>query len=260
MQRAHASPSTGCSQFSAQDSVLCWYCRKLYPAKILKIKDSASDCSPTQRYFVHYIGWAKSWDNWRKASQILVDNAHNRSISLVHRRKLVTPQTSLPPRFRIKYKKTHSKHTNTGRGRGSRSLNHPPNPEGETRVSFHDNDSVGSTLKPHLNRRLKRTVKNMCGTQSLGVMSPETATHFAVPHPPSPFISEPASSRLDVNQQNTSTVLEGLLRQMQELTREVAQVRNGIRNGIRKSHGVPIHPIQLFAPGFDSELVNETVN
>ncbi|KAJ7811148.1 hypothetical protein B0H14DRAFT_2860785, partial [Mycena olivaceomarginata] len=257
MQRAHASPSTGCSQFSAQDSVLCWYRRKLYPAKILKIKDSASNCSPTrtQRYFVHYIGWAKSWNNWRKASQILVDNAHNRSICLVEensvtKRTRVTPQSSLPPRFRIKYRKTHSKtrdkRINTGRGRGSHSLKHPPNPEGETRVSFHNNDSVGSTLKPHLNRRLKRTVKNMCGAQSLGVMSPETATHFAVPHPPSPFVLEPASSRLDVNQQNTSTVLEGLLLQMQELTREVAQVRNGIW----KSHGAPIHPLRhLFAPG-----------
>ncbi|KAJ7831503.1 hypothetical protein B0H14DRAFT_2804522, partial [Mycena olivaceomarginata] len=114
MQRAHSSPSTGCSQFGAQDSVLCWYHRKLYPAKILKIKDSASDCSPTQRYFVHYIGWAQSWDNWRKASQILVDNAHNRSVCLVEensvtKRTRVTPQSSLPPRFRIKYSKTYSK-------------------------------------------------------------------------------------------------------------------------------------------------------
>ncbi|KAJ7811676.1 hypothetical protein B0H14DRAFT_2859357 [Mycena olivaceomarginata] len=233
MRRAHASTSARCSQFSAQDSVLCWYRRKLYPAKILKVKDSASDCSPTQRYFVHYIGWAKSWDNWRKASQVLVDNAHNRSICLVEensvtKRTRVTPQSSLPPRFRIKYwkpySKTRDKHINTG-------------------VSFHNNDSVGSTLEPHLNRRLKRTVKNMCGAQSLGVMSPETATHVAVPHPPSPFVPEPASSCLDVNlnQQNASTALEGLLRQMQELTREVAQVRNGIRN-------------------FDSELVNETTN
>ncbi|KAJ7899616.1 hypothetical protein B0H14DRAFT_2673851 [Mycena olivaceomarginata] len=114
MQRVHASTSAGCSQFSAQDSVLCWYRRKLYPAKILKIKDSASDCSPTQRYFVHYIGWAKSWDNWRKASQVLVDNAHNRSICLVEensvtKRTRVSPQSSLPPRFRIKYWKPHSK-------------------------------------------------------------------------------------------------------------------------------------------------------
>ncbi|KAJ7804746.1 hypothetical protein B0H14DRAFT_2883090 [Mycena olivaceomarginata] len=247
MQRAHASTSAGRSQFSAQDSVLCWYRRKLYPAKILKVKDSASDCGPAQRYFVHYIGWAKSWDNWRKASQVLVDNAHNRSICLVEENS-VTKRT-----------RTRDKYINTGRGRGSHSLKHPPNPEGETRVSFHNNDSVGSTLGPHLNRRLKRTVKNMCGAQSLGMMSPETATRVAVPHPPSPFVPEPASSRLDVNlnQQNASTALEGLLRQMQELTREVAQVRNGIR----KSHGAPIHPLHhLFAPSFDSELVNETTN
>ncbi|KAJ7746237.1 hypothetical protein B0H14DRAFT_2985639 [Mycena olivaceomarginata] len=235
MRRAHASTSARCSQFSAQDSVLCWYRRKLYPAKILKVKDSASDCSPTQRYFVHYIGWAKSYvrgDNWRKASQVLVDNAHNRSICLVEE-KLVTPQSSLPPRFRIRYwkpySKTRDKHINTG-------------------VSFHNNDSVGSTLEPHLNRRLKRTVKNMCGAQSLGVMSPETATHVAVPHPPSPFVPEPASSCLDVNL-NQQKRIDGALRRWR---------RSGMASG---SPWSPIHPLRhLFAPSFDSELVNETTN
>ncbi|KAJ7790961.1 hypothetical protein B0H14DRAFT_2937474, partial [Mycena olivaceomarginata] len=244
-------------QFSIQDNVLCWYHKNLYPAKILQIKESGSTDSPSQRYFVHYIGWAKSWNQWRAASQILVDNAHNRSIhhveeSSVTKRTPVTPQSSLPPRFRINYRqtsrKTRDNQKNVGRGPGSNYRE----PERKTRVSFPDDDSVKNTLETHDKCRLSKTIENMCGAQSLEVISPETATHSAVSPSPSSFAPEATTSRLDVDQQVAWTVLEGLLHQVQEVTKEVAQ----IRNGIQQYHRAPmraIHPLcHLLAPGFDA--------
>ncbi|UYV84121.1 MORF4L1 [Cordylochernes scorpioides] len=60
-------------KYQDQEKVLCLYRSLLYEAKCLKRR--LEDDEP--KYFVHYCGWNKNWDEWLTESQILKFNDNN---------------------------------------------------------------------------------------------------------------------------------------------------------------------------------------
>ncbi|XP_031630470.1 uncharacterized protein LOC116345339 [Contarinia nasturtii] len=55
--------------FEEGSQVFCQYKKLLYPAKILKSRIRAED--EQTRYFVHYMGWNKKWDEWVAGDRLL---------------------------------------------------------------------------------------------------------------------------------------------------------------------------------------------
>jgi len=58
--------------FSEGEKLLCYHGPLLYEAKCVKIKKENE-----YRYFVHYQGWNKNWDEWVNDSRILKINTEN---------------------------------------------------------------------------------------------------------------------------------------------------------------------------------------
>ncbi|XP_035226446.1 mortality factor 4-like protein 1 [Stegodyphus dumicola] len=60
-------------RFSDGEKVLCFHGPLLYEAKCMKsqVKDK------NVKYFIHYSGWNKSWDEWVPESRVLKYNDAN---------------------------------------------------------------------------------------------------------------------------------------------------------------------------------------
>jgi mortality factor 4-like protein 1 len=59
--------------FWAGEKVLCYHGQLIYEAKLLKtqLKDR------TVKYYIHYAGWSKNWDEWVGESRVLKYNEAN---------------------------------------------------------------------------------------------------------------------------------------------------------------------------------------
>lgn len=55
------------------ERVLCYHGQLIYEAKLLKtqVKDR------TVKYYIHYAGWSKNWDEWVGESRVLKYNEEN---------------------------------------------------------------------------------------------------------------------------------------------------------------------------------------
>lgn len=55
------------------EKVLCYHGQLIYEAKLLKtqVKDK------TVKYYIHYAGWSKNWDEWVGESRVLKYNETN---------------------------------------------------------------------------------------------------------------------------------------------------------------------------------------
>lgn len=56
-------------KFLENEKILAFHGPLIYEAKILKVsetKDAKTAGSGTPRYFIHYHGWNKNWDEWVK--------------------------------------------------------------------------------------------------------------------------------------------------------------------------------------------------
>ena len=62
------TPSTQKPKFKEGEKLLCYHGPLLYEAKCVKIK---ADDSSNYKYFVHYQGWNKNWDEWVNDTRIL---------------------------------------------------------------------------------------------------------------------------------------------------------------------------------------------
>jgi mortality factor 4-like protein 1 len=62
----------GKSKFSEGEKVLCYHGSVIYEAKCLRI-----DKEKELKYFVHYSGWSKLWDEWIPESRMLKYNEQN---------------------------------------------------------------------------------------------------------------------------------------------------------------------------------------
>ena len=81
------------------DTVLAYHGPMIYEAKVLKVESIASGA---KRYYVHYQGWNKKWDEW-------VDD--NRCVSLWRHEPLTAPHP--PPPLTPHLPPTHSVMANT---------------------------------------------------------------------------------------------------------------------------------------------------
>lgn len=57
----------------AGEKVLCYHGSVIYEAKLLKtqVKDR------TVKYYIHYAGWSKNWDEWVGETRVLKFNEEN---------------------------------------------------------------------------------------------------------------------------------------------------------------------------------------
>ena len=64
---ATATADPAQSRFVEGEKVLCFHGPLIYEAKIQKVgprpKGSSSETGPV-KYFIHYHGWNKNWDEW----------------------------------------------------------------------------------------------------------------------------------------------------------------------------------------------------
>ncbi|XP_076938568.1 protein MRG2-like [Bidens hawaiensis] len=57
--------------FGQGDKVLAYHSRRIYEAKVLEV-------DPTkERFFVHYQGWSKNWDEWVGMDRLMIFNKEN---------------------------------------------------------------------------------------------------------------------------------------------------------------------------------------
>lgn len=67
------APVTPKGKFSENEKLLCYHGPLLYEAKCVKVRKD-----PTEfKYFVHYQGWNKNWDEWVDETRILKINPEN---------------------------------------------------------------------------------------------------------------------------------------------------------------------------------------
>ncbi|KAH9458020.1 hypothetical protein Pst134EB_010323 [Puccinia striiformis f. sp. tritici] len=68
-------------EFSENERVLCYHGPLLYEAKVLKVKESATEepreVGKGSQYWVHYKGWKQKWDEWVNESRLLKLNEEN---------------------------------------------------------------------------------------------------------------------------------------------------------------------------------------
>lgn len=59
--------------FFSGERVLCYHGQLIYEAKLLKtqVKDR------TVKYYIHYAGWSKNWDEWVGETRVLKYNEKN---------------------------------------------------------------------------------------------------------------------------------------------------------------------------------------
>ncbi|XP_065836255.1 mortality factor 4-like protein 1 [Oscarella lobularis] len=60
-------------KFSEGEKVLCFHGPLLYEAKCVKIQTTKDKC----KYYVHYSGWSKNWDEWVPETRVLRYNEAN---------------------------------------------------------------------------------------------------------------------------------------------------------------------------------------
>ncbi|KAM7536056.1 hypothetical protein Aperf_G00000100424 [Anoplocephala perfoliata] len=64
------SASKAVQKFAKDEKVLCFHGPLMYNAKILDVKYENDE----YLYFIHYVGWSKTWDEWVKDTRIFKDD------------------------------------------------------------------------------------------------------------------------------------------------------------------------------------------
>ncbi|KAI8895206.1 MRG-domain-containing protein [Globomyces pollinis-pini] len=66
--------------FHERETVLCYHGPMIYEARILKAEywEGRPDLPDGSYYFVHYLGWKQTWDEWVPESRVLELNAENK--------------------------------------------------------------------------------------------------------------------------------------------------------------------------------------
>uniref|UniRef100_A0A7N0SYL8 Chromo domain-containing protein n=1 Tax=Kalanchoe fedtschenkoi TaxID=63787 RepID=A0A7N0SYL8_KALFE len=66
-------PISGAGDFSEGETILALHGDRLYDAKILMVEVRDGE----RRYYVHYVGWNKSWDEWLGIDRVLKHTKEN---------------------------------------------------------------------------------------------------------------------------------------------------------------------------------------
>nr|AFK35210.1 unknown [Medicago truncatula] len=66
-------PSSDSRVYSAGEKVLAYHGPRIYEAKVQKAEIGKNEW----RYFVHYLGWNKNWDEWVGESRLMKHNDEN---------------------------------------------------------------------------------------------------------------------------------------------------------------------------------------
>ena len=79
--------------FFAGEKVLCYHGQLIYEAKLLKtqLKDR------TVKYYIHYAGWSKNWDEWVGESRVLKYNEANVQLQKDIQKKLENVSSKKKP-------------------------------------------------------------------------------------------------------------------------------------------------------------------
>ncbi|KAI3763002.1 hypothetical protein L1987_53447 [Smallanthus sonchifolius] len=64
-------PPMKSTPFRQGDKVLAYHSRRIYEAKVLEVD------STKERFFVHYQGWSKNWDEWVGMDRLMIHNKEN---------------------------------------------------------------------------------------------------------------------------------------------------------------------------------------
>ncbi|GLT78858.1 hypothetical protein SLA2020_503770 [Shorea laevis] len=67
------APPSGSSVFAEGERVLAYHGPRIYGAKVQKAELRKKEW----KYFVHYLGWSKNWDEWVGAERLLKDTEEN---------------------------------------------------------------------------------------------------------------------------------------------------------------------------------------
>jgi len=54
------------AKFSLNEKVYCFHGPMIYEAKVIKVEKEGEE---SWKYFIHYQGWNKSWDEWAEESR-----------------------------------------------------------------------------------------------------------------------------------------------------------------------------------------------
>ncbi|KAK6939664.1 MRG domain [Dillenia turbinata] len=73
IQRESPPPSSDSCPFDRGEKVLAYHNQQIYDAKVLKIEFR----SPEWKFYVHYIGWKKNWDEWVGVDRLMKHTEEN---------------------------------------------------------------------------------------------------------------------------------------------------------------------------------------
>lgn len=153
-------------RFTEGEKVLCFHGPLLYEAKCMKSEAKEK----TIRYFIHYSGWNKSWDEWVPESRVLKFN----EVNLQKQKELEKAHT-----YALKNKKTKLVSSNKKKDPGEKDRSLTPSIEKQQppklKVSTTSSASVSTTSTPSTSA---------------------TATP-PIPDPPSVEVNRKKRSRLD---------------------------------------------------------------
>nr|ACO15529.1 Mortality factor 4-like protein 1 [Caligus clemensi] len=71
------------AKFKEGEKILCFHGPLIYEAKVQKLEES--EAKGRRRYFIHYHGWSKNWDEWVLEPRMLKHNEGN----LIKKRELI---------------------------------------------------------------------------------------------------------------------------------------------------------------------------
>ncbi|XP_058221138.1 protein MRG1-like isoform X5 [Rhododendron vialii] len=119
------------SPFSQGEKVLAFFQNHVYPAKVQKVDVRLKEW----RFYVHYLGWKKSWDEWVSMDRLMKFTEENVQKQVVFNKK-----------------KSTEKITKTGVARGKKRKIDSV----EKLVRLPRNPNVDDILKKYLDHRLKK--------------------------------------------------------------------------------------------------------
>ncbi|KAI3980560.1 hypothetical protein MKX01_025125 [Papaver californicum] len=75
-----SSPSLGISVYAEGERVFAYHGPRIYESKVQKVEMRKVDDTEEKRYFVHYLGWNKNWDEWVGPERLLKFTEENKKL------------------------------------------------------------------------------------------------------------------------------------------------------------------------------------
>ncbi|XP_026446001.1 protein MRG1-like isoform X1 [Papaver somniferum] len=75
-----SSSSLGISAYTEGERVFAYHGPRIYESKVQKVEMRKVDNTEEKRYFVHYLGWNKNWDEWVGPERLLKFTEENKKL------------------------------------------------------------------------------------------------------------------------------------------------------------------------------------